>query len=78
MGSGEGGLLHLELKFLGLLQNSETWPKEDGGEAIPSRHDLCMREHTVVPAALRNQHWAMGQSKKLQEEMAFDQHPKDE
>lgn len=29
-GQGEGGLLHWKLKFLGLLQNLETWPKEDG------------------------------------------------
>ena len=32
-GQGEGGLLHWKLKFLGLLQNLETWPREEGMQA---------------------------------------------
>lgn len=67
MGRGEGGLLSLKLKFLGLLQNSETWLKEDGGEAVPGRHESVNAgyKYTVVPAVLRNQHWVMGQSERL-------------
>lgn len=37
-GRDEGGLLHRKLKFLGLLQNFETWPKEDGVK--PSLADM--------------------------------------
>lgn len=41
MGQGQEGLLCLELKILGLLQNTETQPKEDGRE--PSQTDINSR-----------------------------------
>lgn len=41
VGPDEEGLLRLELKIMGLLQNPETWPKEDGSEAAQVDMNLC-------------------------------------
>lgn len=67
MESDEGGPLRWELKFLGLLQNLESWPKEDGGDAIPSRCECghCRLQMHSAPTCTEDPAPGSGKSKRL-------------
>lgn len=63
MGQDMEGLLRLELKSLGLFQNSETWPKEDGGE--PAQADVTLQMPSG-PCCTEDPALGLEQSKRLQ------------